>query len=246
MQKLVLKGTKVGFLGSSPSSHFLAPVNDPAWEIWACGPGAHMKPGFNERFNRWFELHDMEENDPQKHDAVLDHGYFAWLQSIVPEKTVYYRPPVYPGLSGDIIPWDEIRAEHSDYFLDSTISWMMAFCYEACDVDEVGLFGIDFATDAERRKQRKGAKHFIELFRHKGVKVTVPDVSELAFDPPPYPEVSQLYKKIQKHISLLDPDRVKTEKMIGELQNALDSRRRHLERVNGTLETLEYAQENWS
>ena len=107
----------------------------------------------------------MAENDPQ-YGAVLDPGYFEWLQRIVKDgKTVYYRPPIYKGLTGKEFPWDAILKKHNPYFLDSTVAWMFAFAYEYCDVDEIGLFGIDFATDEERRKQRKGTKHFIELFR---------------------------------------------------------------------------------
>lgn len=239
-----LTAKRVAFLGSSPSSFNSAPYADPTWEIWACGPGAHVKPTFKNNFNRWFELHDMAENDPQ-YGTVLDAGYFEWLAALAKEKPVYYRPPLYPGLKGETVPWDEMVARHGGYFLDSTIAWAMAYLYDYLEVEEVGLWGVDFATDAERQKQRKGAKHFLQLFRMKGVKVTIPEVSDMSFDPPPYPDLSKLTRKVTSHLQLLEPERSKTEKNIDKLREALLEQEKHLERIKGTTQTLEHVRDNW-
>jgi len=245
MTKAKVKLRKVGFLGSSPSSFSTAPIHDPEWEMWACGPGAHLTEGFSDRFHRWFELHDMAENDPQ-YGTVLDHGYFDWLRSIANEKKVYYRPPLYPGLKGETIPWDDILEKHYGYFLDSTIAWMLAFAYECFDIEQIGIWGIDFATDEERRKQRKGTKHFIELFKLKGVDCIIPDTSDMSFDPPPYPDESRLGKKLDQHIKLLVPEKNKTDNTIKELRSSLAEQEKYAERVAGTLQTLEHMKENWS
>lgn len=238
---------KVAFLGSATSSRSMAPFGDPDWEIWATGPGCHLDPNFKSQFHRWFELHDMAENDPVI-GAVLDPGYFEWLQKIQREdgKTVYYRPPLYQGLKGELFPWDELKARHCGYFLDSTVAWMMALALDIDGIEEIGLWGIDFATEPERILQRKGAKHFIELFKHKGVKVTIPEVSDMAFDPAPYPDVSQLGKKLANHIALIQPERAKTEKNIEELKAAIVEQEKHLERIKGTMQTLEYGRDNWA
>ena len=234
----------MGFLGSSPSSFNSAPYADPTWELWACGPGAHVKSEFKNNFNRWFELHEMSENDPQ-FGTVLDGGYFEWLQALAGEKTIYYRPPLYPGLKGETIPWDEMAERHGGYFLDSTIAWSMAYLYDYFEVEEIGLWGVDFATDAERIKQRKGTKHFLQLFRLKGVKVTIPEVSDMSFDPAPYPDVSKLAKKVNNHIHLLEPEQVKTETNLKKLREAVIEQEKHLERIRGTMQTLTHFRENW-
>ena len=241
-----LKARKVGFLGSSPSSSSLAPFEDSAWEIWATGPGCHNDPNFKSRFDRWFELHNMADNDPQ-YGAVIDPGYFQWLQRIADEgKMVYFRPPLYPGMKGELFPWDEILAKHDPYFLDSTVAWMFAFVYEFCDVDEIGLWGVDFATDEERRKQRKGTKHFIELFKLKGIPCYIPDVSDMSFKTAPYPDITPLGKKLDTHMKLLTPEQNSTIKTIQDLRNALEEQEKHLSRINGTMQTLEYFKENLS
>jgi len=240
-----LEVRKVAFLGSATSSRLFCPFNDPDWEIWATGPGRQADPAFKTEFNRWFELHDMMENDPQYH-TVLDPGYFEWLQAIADEKVIYFKPPLYPGLKGELFPWDEIKEKHSGYFLDSTVAWMLAYCYEFYDVDEIGLYGVDFATDSERRKQRKGTKHFAELFRLKGTKVTVPEVSEMAFDPLPYPEESALSKKLHTHLKLLEPQAAEVQQNMEKAKQALAAERERSEYIRGTMEALLHFKENWS
>lgn len=240
-----LNARKVAFLGSSTSSRSLAPFEDKSWEIWATGPGCHNDPNFKSQFTRWFELHDMCDNDPQ-YGTVLDPGYFEWLQKTAQEKPVYYRPPLYEGLIGHEFPWNDIHPKHSGFFLDSTVAWMMAFLYEFGDVDEIGLWGIDFATEPERVAQRKGTKHFIELFALKGVKCFIPDLSEMAFDPLPYPDVSKMGKKIRNQLNQLVPERAKTEKAITDMEENLRGQREYLSRIQGTEQTLNHFKDNWT
>ena len=245
MTKIKLGARKVAFLGSSTSSRPFAPFEDSSWEIWATGPGGHVRPDFENDFHRWFELHDMAENDP-KLGPVLDAGYFEWLADVATRKKVYYRPPVYKGLTGHKFPWDEIKSRHSGYFLDSTVAWMMAFCYDYCDVDEIGLFGSDFATDSERQKQRKGGKHFMELFKLKGVEVAVPEISEMSYDPEPYPEESAMGKKFHAHLKSLEPVVQEAEAAIAKAKDTIEQQQLHLERVRGTMETLVFFKDNWT
>jgi hypothetical protein len=245
MTKIKLNVRKVAFLGSSTSSRPFAPFGKSDWEIWCTGPGGHVNPDFEHDFDRWFELHDMAENDPAL-GPVLDHDYFAWLVDIADRKKVYYRPPIYEGLKGIDFPWDDIRKRHCGYFLDSTVAWMMALCYDYCEVDEIGLFGIDFATDAERMKQRKGTKHFMELFRMRGVKVTVPDISEMGFDPEPYPGNSPLGKKFHAQLRFLEPQVTESETKIAQAEQLIREQREHLERIRGTMEAMMYFKDNWT
>jgi len=244
MTNLKLNAKKVCFLGSATSSRSLAPFDDPDWEIWATGPGCHNDPEFKGRFDRWFEFHDMAMNDP-KYGTVLDPYYFEWLQDVAKEKPVYYKPPLYEGLTGIEFPWDEITAKHSGYFLDSTVAEMMALLYDyGKDVEEIGIWGIDFATDEERQKQRKGAKHFIELFKLAGVPCYIPEVSEMAFDPLPYPMESKLSKKVTNQINLLIPQRESNAKMLSSLEEQVAELKLHKSRIDGTMQTLEHFKEN--
>jgi hypothetical protein len=245
MKKLKLKARKVAFTGSSTSSRSLAPFDDPEWEIWATGPGKHTNPGFADEFDRWFEIHDMVDNDPKYHN-VIDVGYFEWLVELGKKKPIHFKPPLYEGLTGEVLPWDEILAEHGGFFLDSTIAWMMAFLYECGDVDEIGLWGIDFATDAERIKQRKGTKHFQRLFEMKGVPCQIPAESEMIFDPLPYPEVTDMEKKINAQLDQISQGGMKNDKLLEQLRAQVEHGELHAERIRGMMEALMHIKENWT
>ena len=132
----------------------------------------------------------MAQNEPDPDEmAVLDIGYYRWLEEVSKTKTIYYRPPLYKDLVGKEFPWDEIAAKHANYFLDSTIAWMMALLYESHEqIDEIGLWGIDFDSDIERKEQQKGTRHFIELFKLQGINCFIPKESEMAQNPAPYPD----------------------------------------------------------
>jgi len=249
MTKTKLKARKIAFLGSASSSRSLAPFDDPEWEVWATGPGCHNDPAFKSQFDRWFEFHDMSENDPQ-YGTVLDANYFEWLQVLGKDKTktLYYRPPIYPGLTGVEFPWDEMVKKHNSFFLDSTVAEMMSFAYDYFldDIDEIGIWGIDFATEPERVAQRPGTKHFIELFRFAGVPCYIPDVSEMSFDPPPYPLDSKLGAKIRNQIMLLTPEKDKTDKLITDLEKQVSELKLHQKRIEGTMQTLNHFKENFT
>ena len=239
-----LKKGKVGFLGCSPS-FLLAPSQDPEWDLWACGPAMRMYPDARERFDRWFELHDMLDNDPQ-YGNVLDPGYFEWLEETAKTNIVYYRPPLYEGVKGEKFPWDAILKKHSGYFLDSTVAWMMAYAYEFADVTEIGLWGIDFASEKERVAQRKGTKHFIELFKLRGIPCYIPPQSEMAFDPEPYPDVSELSQNLDGRLKQLGAEKSGVEKSIEAIKASLEEQYRSMERVSGSIESITNIKDNYS
>jgi hypothetical protein len=243
--ELNLSAGRVAFVGSATASRGFAPFHDETWEIWGTGPGRHSDPKFKHECDRWFELHDMVDNDPE-FGSPIDVGYYQWLEEIGHEKTVYYKGPLYKDLKGVEIPWDEIKSRHSGYFLDSTVAWMMALLYDYGEVNEIGLFGVDFATDAERVKQRKGAKHFAELFRHRGIKVTIPEISELSFDPEPYPESSLLGRKFHAHLKTLEPMVAEYESRMAKNNAQNEECRMELERLRGTMQTLIFFKDNWT
>jgi len=245
MTKIRLGVRRVAFLGSSTASRSFAPFGNPDWEIWATGPGIHTHENFINDFDRWFELHGMAENDP-KLGNVLDQGYWEFLEATAKKKKVYYKPPIYEGLTGEKFPWDEIAANHCGFFLDSTIAWMMAMCLDCCDVDEIGLFGIDFATNSERIMQRKGTKHFMELFRMKGVAITIPEISEMSFDPQPYPCESSLSKRIHSSLRQLEPQVMEAETKKRKAQQTIEEEDLRLENLRGTMESLLFVKDNWT
>lgn len=130
---------KIALVGSAPSSVALGPYRDasyreflgampekgPAsqwlaerWEIWGCSPGAmaHVP-----RADRWFEVHRWEPGQP-------------WFQPAYMQFLQQFGGPVYVGgyvpkddiPNALIYPIKEVEAEFSSYFLNSSLSLMLA------------------------------------------------------------------------------------------------------------------------
>ena len=244
----ILSVRKVGFIGTSPSSRHLAPFDNPDWEIWGCGPafqdeGTQTMPGYpNMRWSRWFELHDMTENDPSL-GGVVNPGYWEWLAKQT--KPVYLRPPRYKDLPGLDFPWDEIWERHGGYFLDSTPAWMMAFAHDYFpEIEAVGLYGIDFSTEPERQVQKKGCYHFIHLFDLRGVKVHIPHESDMYYEPLPYPDMDPYQKKLGIQKNFLIQKRTTAEQKHEQFKQAMIQQEADILRLGGAIEQVEYFESN--
>ena len=177
---------KIAILGKAPSSQSLAPYDDPTWEIWILNTIAYLKEC--KRWDRQFELHDLELTKAPGYG-----NYHSWLCSQT--KPVYVREPS-PDIPAHIVyPRDDVQrffglnlarpdgpAVKLDYFTN-TVSWMMALAiYEGCS--EIGLYGVDMAQHgvggkSEYAHQRPSCELFVGYALARGIKVTIPDTSDL-------------------------------------------------------------------
>lgn len=218
---------KVAVLGTAASTRGAAPYDDPAWEIW----GIDAKQIEVSRFDRWFELHDIRILAP----AWRDH-----LEGIAKSgKPIYMHLPV-EGIDGVVqYPTEEIVKKFGPYFLTSSIAWMMALAlYEG--VDEVGLWGVDMASAEEYREQRAGCRHFIDLARQMGVRVTIPMASDLARQPAPYP-----FNLDDPFLEKIQARRKRAEQELAAARNLRRTAEEKERTLCGRLEELEYMERYW-
>lgn len=232
---------KIAIVGTAPSSDRLAPYTDPDWEFWHMGPALlHAAPPFV--WHRWFELHPVAEFDPDL--TTNDPGYFAWLAALDGTRPVYMRPPVDPRIrAAEPFPWDTILARHGGYFLDSTVAWMMAFVHDEFEIDELGLWGVDFASNTERAQQRKGCFHFIYLMRMKGVTVTIPPQSDMNFEPAPYPDESRLRSKLRARSAELAAQHKKIDDLTATLKDQFYAKQVDRARLEGAIDTHKWIED---
>lgn len=167
---------KIAIIGTAPSSRGLAPFNDPTWKIWACSAGnMQMVP----RVDCWFEVHS---NLLWPENESFGRPYIEWLnkqtfpiymqdQALVPRAMTF--------------PKDELVAEFGRYFFTSSFAWMMAFAIKQ-GAQEIGLWGVDMASRDEYILQRSGGHYFIQEALKRGIKVTLPNESDLIQPPPLY------------------------------------------------------------
>lgn len=166
--------TKVALLGCALETLPLAPFDNPEWEIWSSGQWQEAV----KRWDVWFELHDLENLNPS----------FKFHLDWLPKQTkpIYVARPSSFVPHGKIYPRDEMEAKYGKEFFTSVIAWMFVKAMED-GYEEIGLYGVEMACDAEYFYQRPGIKHFEYLARDKGIKVTIPGKSLLALEKETYP-----------------------------------------------------------
>lgn len=218
---------KIALLGSAPSSVHLAPFADPTWEIWGCSPAGieHSK-----RVDRWFELHPMS-------DPTMTPDYIAWMAAQA--CPVYLIHPTSAIPNGVAYPKDAMLAKYGQYFFTSSLSWMFALALEQ-NPAEIGLWGVDMAATSEYGQQRPGCHHFMTLAIQRGVKVYVPDESDLHRAPALYgfTSMNPMRKKLEARRAELDRKRA-------EAAAAYEAKRNEWNFYNGAVDDLDYIINTW-
>lgn len=185
-----LKPEKVAIMGTQPASRMQAPFGDLSWTIWGSSPGNMGEPGNPNypgalpRIDAWIEVHS---NFMWQEYRSYGEPYVRWLSE---QKFPVLTPkgiPSYDALfkTSQAFPWRELVDEFGPYFFTSTFAWMMAFAIKQ-GVKEIGMYGVDMSSKDEYILQRPGGHHFILEAKRRGIKVTIPDESDLVQPPPLY------------------------------------------------------------
>ena len=168
---------KVAIVGFAPSSMLDAKTrfDDDDFEIWPLNQLYLPFPAMAERADRWFQIHHAHDYDA----AVRDHKHGDWLKewSQKTGRPLYMQERV-PDIPTSIeYPVDYICNKYGRYFTNS-ISWMIVTAIEE-GFKEMHIFGVDMAQDDEYANQRPSCEYFIGLARGAGIKVYIPDKSDL-------------------------------------------------------------------
>jgi len=200
----------IALLGSAPSSIMGAPFKDasfakftegmpapkypPAkfidesWEIWACSPGAF---GRVERCTRFFEVHRWEPGA-----QWFSPEYCQWLREF---EGIVYTGAVIPEIKNhQVYPIKRVEDEFSSYFLTSSLSLMLAVAIleiedarkagkgDPAGNDTIGMWGVDMAATEEWNEQRPGCQFFLLEALRRGIRIFVPEESDLLRPMPVY------------------------------------------------------------
>lgn len=170
------KTRKVAIVGKAPSSRDLAPYGDKSWEIWGLGDLWRHIP----RYDRWFELHDLDAGKERWPD---DH--VQWLKTC---KNLYVAHPNPELPNAKLYPKAEILAKFFRYF-NNSVSWMTALALHE-GVTDLAFWGVDMAqsdpasgANGEYEHQRPSCEFFIGVAAGMGVRVTIPEQSDLLKTP---------------------------------------------------------------
>lgn len=183
---------KVALIGKAPSSVLLAPYGDESWEIWVLNTLGYMKEV--PRWDRQFELHDLALVKEPEYG-----GYYEWLTQ--QRKPIYLRdePDQEAFPTGVQYPLGRIIEHFKDVagrrYLTNTVALMTALAIFEHDtvspIAEIGIYGVDMAQHAiqgaghvgwftsEYARQRPSCEYWIGIAEGRGIKVTIPDQSDL-------------------------------------------------------------------
>jgi|TARA_R100001530_G_scaffold83109_1_gene57944 hypothetical protein len=172
-----VKKKKVAIVGTAPSSWQLAPFGDPEWEIWGISAMHQHLP----RWDRWFEFHDLDifvdlDNGPMRPFKAAYEGHLEWLGACKGPLYVKELDPRVP--HGKLFPWQELVTKFGRGGFTNSISWLVAFAIKE-GYEEIGIWGVDMAQESEYRHQKPGCYFFMGWAQGAGIKMTIPEQSDL-------------------------------------------------------------------
>ena len=160
---------KIAIVGTSPRTKMDAPYNDPTWELW----GLNHAYLFMERIDRCFEIHDLTQTDEsvrmndehrEKLKALACPVYTQTEYDWLPNSTPY--------------PLSDILQEFQTNYFNNSVAYMVALAiYE--NATEIAVYGVDMAARSEYGNQRPCCEYWLGLARGRGIKVYLPDASDL-------------------------------------------------------------------
>jgi hypothetical protein len=189
--------------------------------------------GILPRIDAWFELH---VNLLWPEYKSYGEPYIRWLREqrfpVVCWDQRYLANAV-------IFPRRELVHRFGPFFFSSTFAWMMAYAINV-GVEELGLFGVDMSSKDEYIQQRPGGHYFIQRAQEAGIKVVIPDESDL-MQPPPlygYCEVTPYARKMAAREKEVRDRIAQTEPQASQFQQQTIY-------LRGALENMEYMRQVW-
>lgn len=168
---------KVAIVGFAPSTMLdVRPLfDDPDLEVWGLNQIYLPFPLMAQRADRWFQIHHQHDFDA----AVRDHKHGDWLAQWSQQTgRPIYMQQKFPNIPTSVVlPVDYIIGKYGRYFTNS-ISWEIVTAIDE-GFEEIFIYGVDMAQDSEYESQRPSCEYFIGLARGMGIKVHIPDKSDL-------------------------------------------------------------------
>jgi len=224
---------KLVIVGTAPSSLHLAPYNDPDYEIWGLnGVYSYIDYANITNITRWFEIHSLEAHKK----VYQDDSFFKGIEIPLVMQEVFTEYP-----TSVKYPLDEILSRFSRKYFTNTISYMIALAiYEG--YTDIIIFGVDMATNSEYQSQRPSCEYFIGYAEGLGIKVHIPDESDLLKTPFLYGFENE--KRDYMRAKLL-AKKSEYERKKAEFKQQLDQATAALNTYDGALQDVEYILGVW-
>lgn len=214
--------------------------DDPDMEVWGLNQLYIVFPAIVEKATRWLQIHHKHSYDRNLERDVSHH---EWL-------TKQTKFPIYMMDKVDDVPmsvkWpkDQLLQVFSRKYFTNSISWMIALAIAEA-FEEIHIFGVDMAQDdeidSEYAEQRPSCEYFIGYAEGRGIKVVIPDKSDLlkCLWLYPYEDASPFRSKLEARRGEL---RGRVNQLAAQEQQARDARMQ----LMGALENNNHIFRNWA
>jgi hypothetical protein len=231
----VKKKTKLAIVGCA-SSRNDTPWHDDSFEFWGVNNLYLSEPVGVRPWSRWFEIHEITKDEQGKHyrrgapefrgQPVGD--YLKGLGSLGIPVYMQHKWDEVP--NGVEFPINDVLNKFGNY-LTNSISYQLALAIME-GFKEIHLYGVDMAvsspfdTSNEYAWQRPSCEFFLGLAAGMGIKIFIPETSDLlksrflyAYDEP---KMSAWDKKVDDTLAGIQKQRLKAERMLSDAQRKLD------------------------
>jgi hypothetical protein len=224
---------KLAIVGTAPSSIHLAPYNNPDYEIWGLN-GVYLMIDHANTTNitRWFEIHSLDSHK----SAYQDDSFFKEIKCSLVMQEVF---PDYP--TSVKYPKDEILRKFPRKYFTNTVSWMIALAiYEG--YTDISVYGVDMATNSEYANQRPSCEYFLGYAEGAGIKLHIPDESDLLKTPFLYGFECEKQDFIRKKLLAR---KAEYERKKAEFKQQIDQATAAMNTYDGALQDAEYVLGVW-
>jgi len=233
---------KIAILGTTPS-RMEGPIDEPDWQIWTIGPGGKD----SHRWDRLYEMHTTWPEDfkdylndlsrvkkPQQVRSVvpLKERMLDWAFSHDKDEK-WLKENIKGNWSSNVpINREAYFDKYRRMWFSSSISYCIAEAIEEGATD-IGCWGIDLESGEEYISQHAGCAYFLDLARHMGINVHLPNGCGLMRDLNPYPD------RYETHLALTFEKKKKwLQHLISQAEQNHSEIQLELYRTEGALLTL--------
>ena len=173
----VTKREKVSIIGFAPSwKEGFANKSDDC-EIWCLNEMYKVAPEVpNFHADKWFELHDLTSpsKNTKEHQSFLQ----TCTVPVYVQKKYEHLPNAIVFPFEEIFAWMANKGFGGSRYFTNTIAYLIMFAAMS-GFKEIGIYGVDMATRSEYQGQRACAEYMLGLCEGLGIKVYIPQSSEL-------------------------------------------------------------------
>ena len=179
---LELTREKVAIIGCATCKD-LAPFKEAdKWEFWGVNNLFLTYPPEKVKWGKWFEIHPIKKQGGQwmrrwgsQFRGQDMNKYIEDLNKLPCPVIMAQKWDEIP--NSEPYPLAEILSKYGNYFTNS-ISYQIALAIHL-GAKEIGIWGVDMAVHTEYHHQRPSCEYYLGLARGLGIKVTIPDESDL-------------------------------------------------------------------